>query len=138
MTANVSFPLVSGLTGQRIYIEDIYPAVDAGRFPVKRIAGEPVEVWADIFRDGHAVLAAELLWRPEDADEMVARPACSSIRTTAGPAASRRRSRAATVYAIEAWTDVFATWRRDFLAKRDAGQDVDAGDAGRPADPCRR
>src|SRR5262249_12052786 len=27
-------------------------------------------------------------------------------------------------YAIEAWTDVFATWRRDFMAKRAAGQDV--------------
>src|SRR5262249_36107915 len=28
------------------------------------------------------------------------------------------------VYAIEAWTDVFASWRRDFLAKRAAGMDV--------------
>ena len=28
------------------------------------------------------------------------------------------------VYAIEAWTDVFGTWRRDFLAKREAGIDV--------------
>ncbi len=27
-------------------------------------------------------------------------------------------------YAIEAWTDVFATWRRDILAKRQAGLDV--------------
>src|SRR5687767_4614809 len=66
VTANVSFPLVLGQSGQRIYIEDIYPAVDSGRFPVKRVAGEPVEVWVDIFRDGHAVLAAELIWRAED------------------------------------------------------------------------
>jgi starch synthase (maltosyl-transferring) len=29
------------------------------------------------------------------------------------------------VYLIEAWTDAFATWRRDFLAKREAGLDVD-------------
>jgi starch synthase (maltosyl-transferring) len=28
------------------------------------------------------------------------------------------------VYAIEAWTDDFATWRRDFIAKREAGRDV--------------
>src|SRR4029077_7210835 len=28
------------------------------------------------------------------------------------------------VYAIEAWTDVFASWRRDFLTKRAAGMDV--------------
>src|SRR5437660_6048289 len=29
------------------------------------------------------------------------------------------------VYAIEAWTDVFASWRRDFLTKRAAGMDVE-------------
>ena len=39
-------------------IEDIYPCVDGGRYPVKRIAGESVEVWADIFREGHDVFAA--------------------------------------------------------------------------------
>jgi starch synthase (maltosyl-transferring) len=28
----------------RLYIEDVYPSVDAGRFAVKRIVGEPIEV----------------------------------------------------------------------------------------------
>ena len=70
--ANLSIPSVAGLSSPRIVIEDVHPAVDAGRFPVKRIAGEPVEVWADIIRDGHAVLAAELLWRAEASDQMVA------------------------------------------------------------------
>src|SRR5262245_55906463 len=74
MTANVSFPLVSGLTGQRIYIEDIFPAVDSGRFPVKRVVGEPVDVWVDIFRDGHAVLAADLIWRAEDSTKWTRHP----------------------------------------------------------------
>ena len=52
-------------TGPRFRIEDIFPCIDGGRYPVKRIAGEAVEVWADIFRDGHDVLAAALLWRKE-------------------------------------------------------------------------
>ena len=52
-------------TGPRFRIEDIYPSVDNGRYPVKRIAGETVDVWADIFREGHDILAAALLWRPE-------------------------------------------------------------------------
>jgi starch synthase (maltosyl-transferring) len=30
---------------------------------VKRIAGERVEVWADIYRDGHDVMTAALVWR---------------------------------------------------------------------------
>src|SRR5688500_9339664 len=52
-----------GVRNGRILIEDIYPVIDAGRYPVKRIAGEPFEVWADVFRDGHDVIAAALLWR---------------------------------------------------------------------------
>ena len=123
VTANVSIPSVGDLSGRRIYIEDVYPLVDAGRFPVKRIAGETVEVWADIFRDGHAVLAAELLWRPEAANKwsrvpMLARPNDRWSANFAPPKPGRY------VYAIEAWTDEFATWRRDFIAKREAGMDL--------------
>ena len=123
VTANVSSPSVDDLCGRRIYIEDIYPVVDAGRFPVKQIAGEPVEVWADIFRDGHAVLAAELLWRPQAAAKWSRTPMRlqdnDRWRASFIPPRPGRY-----VYAVEAWTDAFATWRRDFLAKRDAGIDV--------------
>src|SRR5262245_29556060 len=56
-------------TGPRFLIEDIFPSVDDGRYPVKRIAGERIDVWADIFREGHDVIAAAILWRREsDAD----------------------------------------------------------------------
>ena len=121
--ANLSIPSVAGLSSPRIVIEDVYPAVDAGRFPVKRIAGEPVEVWADILRDGHAVLAAELLWRAEASDRWSRTPMRlhENDRWTATfTPTSVGRYR----YAIEAWTDAFGTWRRDLLAKRRAGLDV--------------
>jgi len=58
--ANVSADLVGEFSGRPFLIEDIYPIVDGGRYPVKRVAGEPIEVWADIFRDGHDVIAAAL------------------------------------------------------------------------------
>ncbi len=47
------------------HIEDVYPRIDDGRFPVKRIAGERIEVWADIYRDGHDITSAALVWRLE-------------------------------------------------------------------------
>jgi starch synthase (maltosyl-transferring) len=120
VTANVSIPSVGDLSGRRIYVEDIYPLVDAGRFPVKRIVDEPVDVWADIFRDGHAVLAAELLWRLEGADRWLRVP--MRLEDNDRWSASFTPTKVGRyLYAIEAWTDVFATWRRDFLAKRDAG-----------------
>ena len=49
----------------RFYIEDVYPSVDTGRFAVKRIVGESIDVWADVLRDGHDVVAAQLIWRRE-------------------------------------------------------------------------
>ena len=121
--ANLSIPSVAGLSSPRIVIEDVYPALDAGRFPVKRIVREPVEVWADILRDGHAVLAAELLWRAEASDRWSRTPMRlhENDRWTATfTPTSVGRYR----YAIEAWTDAFGTWRRDLLAKRRAGLDV--------------
>ncbi len=123
MTANVNIPFVDHLEGRRIHIEDIYPAVDAGRFAVKRIAGESVDVWADIFRDGHGLLAAELLWRPE-ASVKWSRASMRQHQNDRWTGTFTPPKPGRYLYAIEAWTDTFATWRRDILAKREAGQDV--------------
>jgi len=123
VTANVNIASIGVRSGRRIFIEDIYPSVEGGRFAVKRIAGEAVEVWADLLRDGHAVLAADLMWRGAAATKWCRVPMRldNNDRWTAAftpPEPGRYE------YAIEAWTDVFASWRRDFLAKRDAGLDV--------------
>ena len=50
----------------RAVIEGIKPEINGGRFPIKRIVGDEVIVEADIYADGHDVLAAILLWRKED------------------------------------------------------------------------
>ena len=110
-------------TGPRFRIEKIYPCVDCGRYPVKRIAGESVEVWADIFREGRDVIAATLLWRTEGGTDWRR----ESMRLHGNdrwhghftpPEAGWY------LFAIEAWTDQFATWRKEFLLKQEAGQDV--------------
>jgi starch synthase (maltosyl-transferring) len=110
-------------TGPRFRIEDIYPCVDCGRYAVKRIAGEPVDVWADVFREGHDVLAAALLWRSEGAADWTreAMRLHDNDRwhgrfTPPGPGLY--------LFAIEAWTDQFATWRKEFRLKQEAGQDI--------------
>jgi len=122
VTANASIRSVGDLSRHRIYIEDVYPLVDGGRFPVKRTIGEEVEVWADVFRDGQLVLAAELLWRREGEKWFRVPMALHDNDRWRGSFTPHKSGRY--VYAIEAWTDVFATWRRDFLAKRAAGMDI--------------
>lgn len=117
---------VESATGA-FHIEDVYPSIDSGRFPVKRIVDEPVEVWADIYRDGHDVIGAALIWRLEIDREWRREPMTleSNDRWSGSfvPDAPGRY-----VYAIEAWTDEFATWRHGFELKQKAGteQSVDA------------
>lgn len=105
------------------HIEDIYPIIDGGRFPVKRIAGEAIEVWADIYRDGHEIIDAAIVWRREQDRDWQRAPMTMDINDrwhgTFTPDGIGRY-----VYAIEAWTDDFATWRHGFDLKLKAGQDV--------------
>ncbi|SHK09053.1 alpha-1,4-glucan:maltose-1-phosphate maltosyltransferase [Bradyrhizobium lablabi] len=113
----------SAAAGGAFYIEDIYPLVDGGRFPVKRIAGERVEVWADIYRDGHDVIRAALLWRRERDGEWRREPMTHHTDDRwSGSFVPDHPGRH--VYAIEAWTDEFATWRHAFELKQKAGVDL--------------
>jgi starch synthase (maltosyl-transferring) len=109
--------------GGTFHIEDVYPLIDGGRFPVKRIVGERVGIWADIYRDGHDVTSAALIWRHEREREWHREPMThhgddrwigSFVPNEVGHH----------VYAIEAWTDEFATWRHGFELKQKAGADV--------------
>src|SRR5262249_9266146 len=49
-----------------IAIEDVLPELDGGHWPIKRVVGDTIEVWADIFKEGHDVLQARVVYRPVD------------------------------------------------------------------------
>lgn len=113
----------SAATGGAFLIEDVYPLVDGGRFPVKRIAGERVDVWADIFRDGDDVIGANLLWRHEPDRDWQRAPMThhGNDRWFASFVPSEPGQYS---YAIEAWTDEFASWRHEVELRRQSGADV--------------
>ncbi|HWE07335.1 MAG TPA: alpha-1,4-glucan--maltose-1-phosphate maltosyltransferase [Rhizomicrobium sp.] len=107
----------------RIVISDISPCVAGGRFPARRIVGERIAVEADIFMDGHPVIAAELSWRAEDErgwrrERMIA---LANDRWRAEFDLARiGRYR----FVISAWLDNYGSFVRDLVRKRDAGQDL--------------
>ncbi|MGH8112481.1 MAG: alpha-1,4-glucan--maltose-1-phosphate maltosyltransferase [Rhodanobacteraceae bacterium] len=108
----------------RVVIENVWPEIDCGRHPVKRVADDTLEVWADIFCDGHDTLAACVRWRDVEASAWREAPmaAVDNDRWRGRfplEAIGRRQ------YTIVAWRDRFATWRSDFLKKREAGQPVE-------------
>jgi starch synthase (maltosyl-transferring) len=105
----------------RIQIENVWPQLDCGRYPVKRTAGGRVEVWADVFRDGHEILHAEVKYRPAGAKrwssaEMVDH---GSDRWS-GAFETDRLGR--WQFAVEASVDRAASWRHELERKVEAGQ----------------
>ena len=59
---------------RRVVIECVTPEVDGGRFAAKRIVGDRVVVEADIFTDGHDLIAGRLLHRREQETQWAAAP----------------------------------------------------------------
>ncbi len=109
----------------RIRIEHVGPTVDAGRYPVKRTAGDEVPVSADVFRDGHEVLRAVVRWRDRGARKWSEAP----LRPVDAHHAGVRWEGAFTVgppgrteWTIRAWVDVFAGWRDELARKVEVGQ----------------
>ena len=106
----------------RVVIESVTPAVDDGRFPVKRVAGDIVVVEADCFADGHDVVACELLWRR-------AGTGAEAGTWSATPMAPLGNDRwrgefvvdaiGAWQYTVRAWVDPFLSWRHDFARRVD-------------------
>ena len=105
----------------RIAIEALAPAVPDGDYPVKRVVGDIVTVSADIVADGHEMLAAALLWRSADEADWRRVPMrlVANDRWTAQFTPERVGPHH---YTIEAWWDVWGTFRHDLHAKHAAGQ----------------
>ncbi len=116
---------------RRIVIQYPAPAVDDGRYPVKRCVGDRVQVSADVFRDGHDLIRAVLAYRGPD-DEHWHEEELERIDAHLGGvrwAASFPVDRIGRwEYTVRAWTDVFATWRDELARKVAAGQDHLAGE----------
>ncbi|RQR34280.1 alpha-1,4-glucan--maltose-1-phosphate maltosyltransferase [Burkholderia sp. Bp9142] len=115
--------LSAALAGDRIAIERVEPAVDGGRFAIKRVIGETLVVHASIFSDGHAHLAAALQWRADDEDAWREVPfvAQSNDRWHTRIALDRLGRHA---FRVIAWRDDWASLVTDVAKKRAAGQDV--------------
>jgi starch synthase (maltosyl-transferring) len=105
-----------------IIIEAITPQVDAGRHPIKCVVGDAVVVEADVFREGHDPIAAELTFKAGAGPwQRVTMAALGNDRFRASFSIATNEPY---TYAIEGRPDPWATWRRDTQRKLEAGQHV--------------
>jgi starch synthase (maltosyl-transferring) len=108
---------------RRVVIESVQPEIDGGKYPIKRTVGERVVVEADIHADGHDVLSAVVLYRPEQ--ESVWREAVMSpLVNDRWQGQFHVESLRSYFYTVQGWVDAFQSWSRDTLKKFEAGQDI--------------
>jgi starch synthase (maltosyl-transferring) len=95
--------------------------LDCARYPVKRSLGDAVDVWADVFCDGHDVLGAAVRYRPPGArrwSEAPMEPIGNDRWHGSFPVNALGRWH----YTISAWIDRWASWRWEIDRKLEGGQ----------------
>lgn len=101
-------------------IENLRPLIGGGRFPAKRIVGEDIVVEADIFKDGHEIVAAMLKWRLIGQTHWNETP-MSFVDNDRWRGVCTLYQIGTYEYTVESWTDHFRSWRDEFGKKFDAG-----------------
>jgi starch synthase (maltosyl-transferring) len=101
-------------------IENLQPLIDGGRYPIKRVVGQDLVVEADIFKDGHDVVAAVLKWRVLGEQRWYETP-MTHVDNDRWRGVCTLYERAIHEYTVEAWADTFRGWQREFAAKFEAG-----------------
>lgn len=108
---------------RRVVIESVRPAVDGGRFPVKRVVGDRVTVEADIFADGHEALRCVLRHRRRGARAWVDTE-MALLNNDRWQGAFQVTELGRYQYTVTAWVDAFLSWRQDFV-KREEVADIE-------------
>ncbi len=125
---------------RRIVIEGVTPLVDKGRYAVKAVIEDVIEIGADIFKDGHEKLRAAILWRPLPVGRSLLSLNRKQLNNRGGykwneaPMKETENDRwvgkisfdriGPWCYTICAWTDRFGTWAEELKKKSEAGMDI--------------
>jgi starch synthase (maltosyl-transferring) len=108
---------------RRAVIEGLQPEIDSGKYPIKRTVGERIVVEADIHADGHEVLGAVVLYRPEQ-ENAWREAAMLPLVNDRWQGQFSVESLGSYFYTVQAWVDTFRSWSRDTVKKFETGQDI--------------
>lgn len=108
---------------QTVVIEHVEPELDGGRYPVKRIMGEPFEVTADIFKEGHDTIAGILRYKTQGNTQWQETPMRHVDNDRwAGSFVLTENTRY--VYTVGGYVKSFETWRQELKKKHGVVEDL--------------
>ncbi|WP_417778586.1 alpha-1,4-glucan--maltose-1-phosphate maltosyltransferase [Stutzerimonas xanthomarina] len=115
--------LEQALRMPRIAIESTQPVLEGGRFAAKATIGHPINVTSKIFSDGHDQLAATICWRTKD-ETTWRRARLKLIGNDSWEGQFTPTQVASHEFMIEAWWDIYETYRYELSKKHTAGVPV--------------
>ena len=117
--------LTAGLRSRPVVILNVSPEVDGGRFAIKREVGDELVVSADVFKEGHDKLTVMLMVRQRNEKNWREVPmTCINHGLDRWQGRVVLTENTGYVYTVEAWSDVFESWRDEVHKKLAAGVDV--------------
>jgi starch synthase (maltosyl-transferring) len=105
-------------------VGEVRPCVEGGRWPIKRVVGEAVDVEVDLVADGHDILGGRLLHRRSGEAQWQAEP-LTALHNDTYRARFQVESLGVYEYTVEAWVDELASWRHALQRKIDGGEHAD-------------
>ncbi len=94
----------------RIIIENVSPQLDGGKFAIKRIVGQKVEVTADVFPDGHDIIACCVHYKHEN-DKKYAEVRMQTTENDGYTASFTTEKQGFYSYFVEGWVDYALNWQ---------------------------
>ena len=106
---------------QRVIIHSVEPAVEGGRYYIKRVPGERVEVTCTAFGDGHDHIRCALRYKHAEERKWHAAP-MYEYAPDRWRAAFEVHREGFVEYEVEGWVDQLLHWHEGFKKKAAAGQ----------------
>ena len=104
----------------RASVRNVYPEIEGGRFAIKRVVGEAVNLWADVFADGHDIVNAAVQYRERGKRKWQEQPA-EAIGNDRWHMIFTPEEMGFYEYKIIGWIDQALSWSHGIRKKAEAG-----------------
>jgi len=108
----------------RVVIAEVRPHLNQGRYAIKRIVGDRLRVTADILKEGHDTLAAEVRYRLLPVGDWQHVPMTYAFNEDEWSAEIILAEIGLIEYTVVAWTNRYASWAEELRRKVGAGVSV--------------
>jgi starch synthase (maltosyl-transferring) len=107
----------------RVIIKNISHEIENGKYPAKEIVGDEINIFSDIFSDGHYNLSASLFYKLKNNTKWQEESMIFISNDRWKGSYTPLKTGIYTIY-IEGWINHFETWQSDLIKKYSAGNDI--------------